>query len=229
MPATRTKSGPALTGQNHWWERCRRPIPKYWRAVLLQVEALSAGETEHILWSTAQNRTQTPRHWGWEDSKMQSSSLKPKVGMEGVCFMLEIFPKSGISCAKRMTTLPSTVVFAELSPAPCISTASLTSTACTDISGETKHSDTALLRVGLSFWRGKGPQFNCIQRRLPSPPLNFHFCYWNNNKKNQLYAQPKSGNVNNFSCWRRPDRPTSHIHPHRKGWEHQSNLSTKGL
>lgn len=67
-----------------------------------------------------------------------------------------------------MTLLPCAVVFDELSPAfPQLSSQVLH--VLTFQEKQNTLFDTALLRVVLSFWRGKRPKFNCIQMRLFFP------------------------------------------------------------
>lgn len=95
-----------------------------------------------------------------------------------------------------MTPLPCPVVFGELSPAfPQLSSPVLH--VLTFQEKQNTLFDTALLRAELSFWRGKRPKFNCIQMRLFFPLWIFISAI--ETKRNQLHAQPKLGNVNNFS------------------------------
>lgn len=98
---------------------------------------------------------------------MQSTTLKLKAGI-GSLFYAEDIPQTGNNLHKRMTLLPCAVVFDELSPA----FTQLSSQVLHVLTFQEKQNtlfDTALLRVELSFWRGKRPKFNCIQMRLFFP------------------------------------------------------------
>lgn len=193
MPATRTESNPALHLGG-----VRESYPK----ILNSPQHRSS--LEHCQWerlSTSSDWLSRTAHrlqaWLLGESE-ESSPLEVKEGMEGVCFLLEIFPKSGTTGIKGWQFCLPQLVW-KLSPAhPQLSSQVLR--VLTFHLPHKKLFDTALLGAGLSLCRGKRPQFNCVQTRLFFPPLNFHFCYWNKTtKKNQLYAQPKLANVNNFS------------------------------
>lgn len=97
-----------------------------------------------------------------------------------------------------MTVLPSTV---GLKAKPCTSTAFLTSTACTNISFAKQK---AVWHSSFGSWafpsgEEKGLSSIVSKRGFFSPSEFSFLLLKQNNTKNQLYAQPKLANVNNFS------------------------------
>lgn len=149
-------------------------------ALLMQGGQASTEKTAHIFLMTIQNSRQTSRHCSWEDSEMGSSSLKPKVGTEGGCFILKVLPKLGTSCITgwhfclwQLCHMNWGFCFHGFPHKYCMYWHLK----------ETKCSDTAPLRAGFACCLVRKVLNSIVSKHFFFFPLNFHFCYWNKQTK----------------------------------------------